>query len=393
MTISCASTGSSGKNGSKEENNNTSSKNVTVITQGDNKKEDVGNKYGDYYYNNEAFYKSIYDVTKIDLSKFKDEKIDKLSIEQIDLPIPQGYELNRYIHFIDNTSFIYGVSSPNLTDRKIFKYSINTGKSICLYEGEIIVMNDIYNSMFKILNNGNFVVNVSKENRCNILIFDKNTGSPLKEIICPKQQINYDISYDGDKIAYSDEKGIHVCDTDFSNNKLILNSSIVEKSYGNGFSAQVLFWTKDNKISYGLGWAEEQIGIGVISPDGKNNIFVNSGDVMNCFFFPDGKRVINNYGILNFSTKEFQLIPCYHKGIGNGVLDSMSFPCPDGEKFIFSCLGTDKSKLYIVDFKSKKIIYVGEDASFIDWSLDGKSFLFVNQSCAKNEISYINLNN
>lgn len=105
------------------------------------------------------------------------------------------------------------------------------------------------NTNTKQLNNGNYaIVNYSNET---IEIKDKNQKN-LKTIIMPPSTNNFDISYDGNQIAFSTYRGIYITDIEFKQPKLILANNS-DENFKN------VHWSKDSKQLFlqmvGYEWA------------------------------------------------------------------------------------------------------------------------------------------
>lgn len=195
--------------------------------------------------------------------------------------------------FLDENNILVCFSYSNESGSgtsKFYRYDLENDKAEQFHEENEFLMSEYYTNAKK-LKNGNiaFITNTK------ILIFDKKTLKVVKTYTPPEgiSQGDIDISYSGDKAAYTYANGLYSSAIDFSRPRLLIKGTgEAEKAK----EARYPIWSKDDsKIFYtmvGYEWVE---GIGAIGPDWANKYYFDyegKYDLCMNHLFTNNKKIL-----------------------------------------------------------------------------------------------------
>ncbi|MZP30464.1 hypothetical protein GTO91_12145 [Heliobacterium undosum] len=126
--------------------------------------------------------------------------------------------------------------------------------------------------------------------RDKITIFDKTTLQPQRVIRLPPSTRGSDLSSDGQRLVFCDDRGLNVADTDLSNRKLLVKRTGQDLHVKAPFSPK---WSNDDsQLLYILCLYEGTEGLGVIQPNGTGHQFFPIPDVGYTQWLNDNRQIL-----------------------------------------------------------------------------------------------------
>ncbi|MDK2986159.1 MAG: hypothetical protein PWQ96_1803 [Clostridia bacterium] len=222
-------------------------------------------------------------IKAIDINTYS-KKNDNFIIKEI---IPRYDNQNFVLEFSDchEENLLIGLSGRNekVPELILLRYDLKTGSYESVYEGAGRIH---YNTNLKTLNNSKLAFQCQDK----VLILESNDFKVLSEIKLPEGVLEYDISYDGTKIAYSQKEGLFVSNLDFSNRKILLKSTGKEELAKRPGQPK---WSYDDKnilyISYVYQGSE---GVGVINLDGSENQFYEIENALFAYWLDSSNKIL-----------------------------------------------------------------------------------------------------
>ncbi len=293
--------------------------------------------------------------TSFSIQSVSQETYNGLDIKRIKPEYPKE---DYFLSFVNKvgSNLLVGLKSrkENLPELSLISYNLETSSQKEIFKGKGSLG---FYSDFKLLDDGKRLV---LEGRDRFFFLDKDSLGLLKEIKLPEDIYQYDISFDGSKIAYVREGSLYVANIDFSKPQLLVegtknndpNSDFYEFFIQHPIQPK---WSHDGtKILYIFGTYESSEGVGIVSSDGsskhiiKREMFEPTGAA---WFFNDEKIFVtqamgeSKIYIIDLAKSGFEYIK-------ETSWPEYSSPSPTENKFIYEGERNkydDPAQFYMVD--------------------------------------------
>lgn len=320
--------------------------------------------------------------------------LDASSIAKVKPNIPTGYKVFLTLFLNEDTLVILAYKDDNtsgkvLKNAKYFTYDLPSGKTGMFYEDR--TFDNSYYCYATLINNGDIAFKTGKK----IFIFDKTSLKLKRKILIPKN-VDFNeiiLSHNGDKLAFTDERGLIVTTLDFKDAvRLIDVPKWDEKNAMDSIGVKCPLWSQDDKYIYfnmvGYEWG---LGIGSMDLESKKVRYIETkfsqGSWSALDLFGDSKNVLcsteygERIGILDMDAVTMHSFPW-----GEGQFAAFN-SSPSGYKFYFSAERFEKGtempvySLHMVNYE-KKITYKLQDVYNSDylstsWSPAGKKAAYI----------------
>lgn len=285
---------------------------------------------------------TLEEILHMDYPVWKGQQVDNPSVYLIELKnaFRDGYSIVSKVIAVNQGISL--VLCRNEIESRVYICDLNSGTDY--YSG--ISLENHYSIKARELDNELIALILPDR----IVMLDNDNFGIVEEIHFPdnffSQADDLDISPDGKMIAYAVTEGLYVCDSDFSNSKLLVESLIGQDPYGLDWEVPryPLFSPDSGQVLYRMVGYEWPIGTGVISVDGTDNRFFESGTE---------ERVYTLWYDDNFI---YSSAPCYSDKDRPCLLDINT-----GEKIdLMRDVPEDKTAFY----------YPGKDGKLFYWEAD-----------------------
>lgn len=261
--------------------------------------------------------------------------------------------------FIDNNIIVAIYARQAEDSVLLINYDFSTSAYEIIYAGQIpnVINRDIF---FKRIDKG-FTAQLPG----NVVMFDEDYNI-IKEHNLGDDIAEYDISFDGTMIVYSKDNNLYINNIDFTEEKLLLESTEGERLANPK-------WSHDNKKITYIIFGTHSSKLGIININSNNNELIND-DALFAHWFKDNQTIIYGHDEYDETMAVVYNTIDQEKNFVHQDVRSYGFvPCPCGSKIAYAeDYGSTDTKLVIYNNELKKSFPVEYDfgrISLINWGL------------------------